>query len=361
MEARLSLTQGGGQHWLHQEDGRDTMPEPKHRAEEVAPLHICVVTPTYHRSGYLRRTLASLKDQTYPHFTATICDNASEAAAQAVVEELHDDRFSYLPRPENLGMFHNAMDGFQRATGDLVFKLDDDDLLEPDFFETLVKPFTERDDVTVAFSEIVMIDADDEVLPVQTDAMADVNQRASLAEGYHRPFTSLAARGSIQLGAALMRRTAIDWNAIPEEVATAYDLFLLLQAARDGSAAYYCPRPLFRYRLHPGSDSANHLMAQLAGASHGLETELLGGRHTDHDTLEYVLYDAKVRRSRELLRAGKVEEARQDLRRALQLRRGVSPARLLALTYVPGSIRERILIARKAGSVDPTRLGAHDG
>lgn len=336
------------------------MNPPSESAETVAPLQISVVTPTYNRPELLRRTLASLQAQTYPHFTATICDNANQPEVKAVVDELSDPRFHYLPRPENLGMFRNAIDGFQRATGDLVFKLDDDDLLAPDFFETLVVPFRDREDVTVAFSQLDLIDVNDDLLPSQTAAMAATNHRDTLAEGYHRPFTALAAQGSIQLAAALVRRDAIDWEEVPEDVATAYDLFLLLQAARDGATAYYCPRPLLKYRLHPGSDSANHLVNQLGGASFGLEMELANGRHSQLDTLREVLYDAKLRRARALLRTGRVGEARSDLRRAGELRRSPAVAKLLAVSLLPARLRDRVLAARQAASVDETRLGAHD-
>lgn len=320
---------------------------------------ISVVVPTFKRPGMLAETLASLTAQTHRNFIATICDNAADPETEAVVKELGDSRFVYLPRPENLGMHRNAIDGFRRAEGELVMKVDDDDILRPTCLETLAAPFSSRSDLTLSFSQIDLIDSASEKLPLQTKALSAVTGRDTLRAGYYQPFSHLAAGGAIQLCSALVRRDAVDWGILPEETATSYDLHIALEAARDNSAAYYTPEPLVGYRLHPGSDSANKLAAQLTGAVFALQYALDSGRHWDPVSIKEVLRETQLRRARELMIIGDTADAREALRKVNELRRSKSSARLTAMTFLPTSVQGKLMRGRKARVVDMTRLGAH--
>ncbi|PID54483.1 MAG: hypothetical protein CSA58_09095 [Micrococcales bacterium] len=331
-------------------------------ARDATPGHdltVSVVVPTFRRPELLALTLASLKAQTHTNFQALICDNAAQAATEKVVADLADDRFTYLARETNLGMHRNAIDGFRRADGDLVFKLDDDDILDPTCFETLRQPFTERQDVTLTFSGTRLIDLHGDVLVPQTQAWAETTGVAGLGQGYVKPFTTLAARGSIQLCAALVKRSAVDWDVFPEQTATAYDLHISLQAARDEAAAWYTPQQLVSYRMHPGSDSANKLAAQLTGGAFTLQHALDSGRYEDTAAIEAALWEHQLRRGREFLRDGQADQARIALRKAWSLRRERQSGVLLGLSYLPNGPRHRVLAARKARYVDPTRVNAH--
>lgn len=322
-------------------------------------LRVSVIVPTFKRPALLAQTLESLQAQTHTNFAALICDNAGDEESAKVVSSLQDDRFTYLPRQTDLGMHRNAIDGFRRADGDLVFKLDDDDILEPSCFEVLRAPFTERDDVTLSFSATRLIDVHGDVLPSQTKAWAETTGVARLAKGYIKPFTTLAARGSIQLCAALVRRDAVDWDSFPERTATAYDLHIALQAAAGGAAAWFTPQPLVEYRLHPGSDSANKLAEQLTGGAYALQHALGGGRHRDTSAITESLWEHELRRGREFLRDGQPGRARVALRSAFSMKRERRAGTLLGLSYLPPGPRSHLLDIRRKHFVDATRLDAH--
>lgn len=329
------------------------------RKRSASEISISVVVPTFKRPKMLAETLQSLVSQTHRNFVATICDNAADPATEAVVKGLGDSRFVYLPRPENLGMHRNAVDGFRRAEGELVMKCDDDDILRPTCLETLAAPFAARSDLTLAFSQIDLIDVDSRVLPVQSQALSEATGRETLREGHYQPFSHLAARGSIQLCSALVRRSSVDWKTLPEEVGTSYDLHIALEAARGNAAAFYTPEPLVGYRLHPGSDSANKLAAQLGGAVFALEYALDGGEHWETSAIRDVLRETQLRRARELIIMGEVDDARQALHKVGAIRRSRSSTRLLALSYLPTTVQSRLMKRRKEAVVDMTRLNAH--
>src|SRR4051794_30280087 len=116
--------------------------------------------PTYLRNDYLPEAIRSVTAQRFRDFDVLVCDNGASEETAHLVEEFGDERFTYLPRPENLGMVANAYDGLRRASGEFVMKLDDDDVLEPDFLETLVTPMTADATITVSAADFSLIDAE---------------------------------------------------------------------------------------------------------------------------------------------------------------------------------------------------------
>jgi len=112
------------------------------RASDSKPL-ITTVVPTYRRPGLLRRAIASILAQTYPHFRVCVHDNASGDETAAVVEKFRkiDSRVEYICRPDNIGMFANFMDGANRVETPFFSFLSDDDLMLPDFFQSALAGF----------------------------------------------------------------------------------------------------------------------------------------------------------------------------------------------------------------------------
>lgn len=321
--------------------------------------HVSIVVPTFRRPELLAETLASISAQTHRAFDVLVCDNAGDPHTASVVDRLGDDRFRYLGRERNLGMLGNVLDGLSRAEGELVMELDDDDLLAPHCLETLAGGFETASDVTIAWSDLTMIDLHGDPLTEQTRAMSRVTGRAHLTPGLHRPFGALAAQGVLSTVSALIRRDAVRWDQIPLQVATAYDLHLTLEAAADSTAMWYTPERLVRYRLHPGSDSHQHLRAQLAGASFALRHALWSGRQDDEEAIRAALVAIDIRLARCQLGDGLRAEAVRTLRGTLATSVTKESLRLLGLAALPPAASRRILGARARRYVDPIRLNAH--
>lgn len=295
---------------------------------------VTLIVPTYKRPGLLTECLASIHEQTFDDFLVLVCDNSPEREAFDIVASLQDDRFHYVPRKQNLGIFGNAIAGFQQAQSDYVMEVDDDDRLYPEALEILIRPLLADPDLTLSFADLDVVDDDGRVLTgvARTDFVPD---RPGLTEGIQRPFTELAARGRIFMMAAVIRRDAVDWSAIPPSVATAYDRYLALVAAREGKAAYYVGRSVAAYRVHVDGDTVFHASHQLAGALEALRLE----RPLVDDEARRVL-DAEIVRLRVVLMWALSGERgwRAGLREALALVRPRDLAWLFSLgvtDYLP--------------------------
>lgn len=327
---------------------------------------VSIVVPTFRRPTFLREALRSAVAQTYTDIEILVCDNGADRATEQVVAEFADRRIRYLPRPTDLGMLRNAVQGFQEARGDLVMKLDDDDLLEPTAVAALLAPMRAHPEVTVAFGRFTLIDASGHPLVRESAAHEAASGRDTLTAGCHRPADILVTRGTVGLVCALVRRDAVDWHAVPDGVATAYDRHIALQAARDGAPMWFVPEQLAAYRLHAHSDSARALLRQLLGSLYATDLAIDSGRFVDLDALHAEAAATAARAGRLLLHEARVREARTLLWRALRRHHDPAVARLAALSCLPGAIARPLTLARHEAylraltpGASPTPMGAN--
>ena len=111
---------------------------------------VTVVMPTYLRQEYLKEAIDSLVAQEFSDFTALVCDNANSEETRELVASYGDERLVYVPRPQNLGLVRNCLEGFRAARSEFVTKLDDDDAFEPGYLARTVEALRAHpDDVEV--------------------------------------------------------------------------------------------------------------------------------------------------------------------------------------------------------------------
>ncbi len=327
------------------------------------PPLVSIIVPTYRRPALLRRSLAAIQNQTMPNFEVLVCDNGADSDTHAVVDDLHDTRFRYLPREQNLGILRNAMAGFQAARAALVMEVDDDDLLLPRCLDVLVRPFLDDPDIVLSSARIRRVytaTADlttdrvnrqpPEDPPAEDDhEPAPVLATDDLPLGKQRPFTRTAASGATPLISTMIRKDAVDWSSVPDSVATSYDLHVVLAAARGATAAFYSREVVAVYQQHEEADGIVHRIEQLRGAVATYEQEVRSGGHQDVDLLLGHARRYRLMLSRALLRQGDTAEARRAF-----VPLWSSPGRLdkealllLAMLLLPASLGRRVALARE--------------
>jgi glycosyltransferase involved in cell wall biosynthesis len=92
---------------------------------------------TYRRTGFLQRSLALIAAQTFTDFEVVISDNDPERSGEAVVRGLGDDRFRYFSNNGNLGMVSSFNKSIERATGEYIVMITDDDPVYPEMLQVL--------------------------------------------------------------------------------------------------------------------------------------------------------------------------------------------------------------------------------
>jgi glycosyltransferase involved in cell wall biosynthesis len=116
---------------------------------EYGKIHkkISVIIPIYNAEECLKQILDSVRFQTYRDLEI-VCvldcptDNSAEIAEKAAKE---DGRIKLIYNQRNMGLPAARNIGVENATGEYIHFLDSDDLISPDFYETMITAAVEAD------------------------------------------------------------------------------------------------------------------------------------------------------------------------------------------------------------------------
>jgi glycosyltransferase involved in cell wall biosynthesis len=118
---------------------------------------ISVIIPTKNRPNDLGKAVASILDQTRCPDEIVIVDQSHGFESRRIVENLLSKpnlRFRYIHDQEITGLVDAKRVGVKHATGDFIFFLEDDIILESDYIEQLQDGFT-RDSGMIGCSGII--------------------------------------------------------------------------------------------------------------------------------------------------------------------------------------------------------------
>ncbi len=105
---------------------------------------ISVIISTYNRANLLPRTIKSVLNQTFQNFELIIIDDASTDSTEEVVKSFNDSRVIYIKNKKNWGGPARPKNiGIEKAQGEFVAFLDDDDEWLPQKLEKQLKIFEE--------------------------------------------------------------------------------------------------------------------------------------------------------------------------------------------------------------------------
>jgi glycosyltransferase involved in cell wall biosynthesis len=260
---------------------------------------VSVLVPTCARPALLARALDSALEQELAPLEVIVGDETGEA--QHVVEARPDRRLVYVRNPSRLGMGANVTSLCDRARGDLLLVLNDDDRLDPRFLAVCVERYCAMPDLGVVFANHVI-----------ERAGATRLRKTRLRAGRHDEFgVALARHNPVPISAALFRAEA--WrDARPLPDTGSADFVLWARIAEHGWAFYFVDEPLMTYMSHPAGLSAGPEHTQDAIAAfeavrfRSPEAERLRARR---------IADALLTRASRRIAAGELRAARADVAR----------------------------------------------
>ena len=209
-----------------------------------SPL-VSVVMPVYNAQRYLAAAVDSVLAQTYRDFELIAVDDGSPDQSLAMLRDYasRDNRIRVISRA-NTGIVGALNDGLAAATGELVARMDADDIAMPQRFERQVQFLAAHPDHVLVGSQVLLIDPEGEPLCTKRDTEY-THERIDAAH--------LSHRWPLVHPTVMMRRAAV--NAVGR-YRTKYqwleDLDLFLRMAEIGKLASL-EEPLLEYRLHAQS------------------------------------------------------------------------------------------------------------
>lgn len=229
----------------------------KEYAEELLPL-VSIMIPTYNRPKYFKIALESALAQTYPKLEIIVCDNSTDECTARLVEQYADPRIVYLRNREAKTKEENFLPFEKMAHGEYLQWLMDDDVLEPDEIERMLRCFFENPTVTLATSNRRWIDDLGREIrsALQFDFGSQVEYEIISGKAIGKHMLLNIGNNIGEPSAVLFRRKDLVhhyWRAECRGYLTISDIVMWLELLQRGDCACF-QQPLSSYRRHAGQE-----------------------------------------------------------------------------------------------------------
>jgi Glycosyl transferase family 2 len=118
---------------------------------------VSVILATRNRATLLARAVGSVLAQTYSHLELVVIDDGSTDETMAVLERIDDPRL-VATRIEHGGVGAARNAGLERAGGELIAYLDDDNTMHPGWLRSVAWAFEQRPESEVLYGGLVIED-----------------------------------------------------------------------------------------------------------------------------------------------------------------------------------------------------------
>lgn len=189
---------------------------------------LSVVLATRDRPQLLSRAIPSVIAQRYEHWQLVVVDDGTDPGTRAVIEAVDDERVALVEGPRRgLSAARNA--GLDRASGEIVCYLDDDNVMHPRWLQAVAQVFSTREDVDVAYG----ISLAEHRIP------DDLGEHGWWPSFWQLPWSREALlEENVTDAGSLAHRRALDEARFDEDLSTGedWDLLLRLTGERDALA-----------------------------------------------------------------------------------------------------------------------------
>lgn len=104
----------------------------------IEPIYISVVLCTYNDERYIKSSVDSVLNQTYPYFELIIVNDGSTDNTLQILENIEDERIRIINKP-NTGLADSLNEGIKAAKYQWIARMDGDDISLPNRFEAQIK------------------------------------------------------------------------------------------------------------------------------------------------------------------------------------------------------------------------------
>jgi glycosyltransferase involved in cell wall biosynthesis len=213
---------------------------------------VAICIPTHNQAQYLSLSISSACNQTYPNTEVWVSDDASTDATPEVMAAMcksFPNIFHYR-QPQNLGMRDNPDWLMRKTNAEFIVRFDSDDILEPNYIETLVNLMLQYPESGYAHGAVREIDKEGNLRKIR---------RLARHQGYESAQQALRASVKgyrVAANICMYRAKALQdinfFGDAPSKI-VAEDYHTSIRLADAGYGNVYCPKILASYRVWGGS------------------------------------------------------------------------------------------------------------
>lgn len=102
---------------------------------------ISVIMPAYNSQNYIAEAIESVLNQTFTDFEFIIINDGSVDNTEEIILSYNDSRIKYIRNDHNLKLIKSLNIGIDLANGKYISRMDSDDILFPNLFESQLEIF----------------------------------------------------------------------------------------------------------------------------------------------------------------------------------------------------------------------------
>jgi len=208
-----------------------------------------VVTISFNQAEFLQAAMDSVLSQTGVELEYIICDPGSDDGSRTIIEACEDPRVIRVFEPDD-GPADGLNKGFARATGDIYYYVNSDDLVLPGAFARMAEYFERHPEVDVACGHAEVIDEKGALL------------RRVWSEPFHRYAVATGAHVQIQPATFIRSEAFRRAGGFDPEDRGNWDGSLLTSLFLAGARVEIVDAFLGAYRLHADSITMSGKLAE---------------------------------------------------------------------------------------------------
>jgi glycosyltransferase involved in cell wall biosynthesis len=236
---------------------RDVLPFKKDRSDTLPArqMRISVCMAAHNGERFIRAQLKSILSQLGAQDEVIVVDDASTDGTSDCIRSFGEARILLIEHHENLGVLRTFESALRKASGDLLFLSDQDDLWAPNKVSIVSQVFEQDLDVDLTVSDAALIDENSVPLLGSYYEQRGGFQSGLLANVLHCNY----------LGCTMAFRRRVRDRALPFPSGSSvlHDLWIGASNALYGGKTLYIDQPLVLYRRHVNNATGNRRLTLL--------------------------------------------------------------------------------------------------
>lgn len=206
-----------------------------------------VVVSCYKQEKYIEECLLSILDQDVNfEYEVLVGDDCSPDKTPVILRQIAEkfsEKVKLILRDKNIGAAENYLDLHNRATGDIVFHFDGDDVMLPGKLQKQYDVFLKNENINLCFHRAQYF-SDDGQYVQETGRPIFIDER----ESKYFSLRDLALWGTIAVhGSYAYRRSSRKTRFLSREF---MEWFFAMDSLIDGGNAFYLDEVLMKYRCN---------------------------------------------------------------------------------------------------------------
>ncbi|AND42262.1 hypothetical protein A361_24965 [Cytobacillus oceanisediminis 2691] len=212
-------------------------------------LKISVIMSVYNNEDYLIESIESILNQTYKNFEFIITNDCSNDNSLNIIKSYAeiDERIILIDNPQNFGLTKSLNNMIRKATGDLIARMDGDDIAFPNRFADQITVFKECEKVDFVFSDTILIDykGNEICQSWRPEGIKDIIKVMNYVNYIPHPTVMVK------------KKIFDDVSYYNDKYKTGQDHELWTKFIKSKVEFYYLKKPLLFYRINPKSVRVN--------------------------------------------------------------------------------------------------------